>query len=71
MKKPTLEDCFFIALIYFDEFIKRTLMGLYYSWQKYDYWTHNRAVAKAARDAELNPPTLPDHVNTEIPKDPS
>ena len=29
MKKPTLEDCFFIALIYFDEFIKRTIMGLY------------------------------------------
>tara|TARA_B100001996_G_scaffold130241_1_gene98985 strand:+ start:168 stop:347 length:180 start_codon:yes stop_codon:yes gene_type:complete len=58
MKKPTLEDCFFIALIYFDEFIKRTLMGLYYSWQKYDYWTHNRAVAKAAKEAEENPPTL-------------
>ena len=60
MKKPTLEDCFFIALIYFDEFIKRTLMGLYYSWQKYDYWTHNRAVEKAAKDAEENPPVLPD-----------
>ena len=59
MKKPTLEDCYFIALIYFDEFIKRTLMGLYYSWQKYDYWTHNRAVAKAAKEAEETPPTLP------------
>ena len=59
MKKPTLEDCFFIALIYFDEFVKRTLIGLYYSWQKYDYWTHNRAVAKAAKEAEENPPTLP------------
>ncbi len=59
MKKPTLEDCFFIALIYFDEFIKRTLMGLYYSWQKYDYWTHNRAVEKAAKEAEENPPILP------------
>ena len=60
MKKPTLEDCFFIALIYFDEFIKRTLMGLYYSWQKYDYWTHNRAVEKAAKEAEENPPVLPE-----------
>ena len=59
MKKPTKEDCFFIALIYFDEFIKRTLMGLYYSWQKYDYWTHNRAVEKAAKEAEENPPVLP------------
>jgi len=59
MKKPTLEDCFFIALIYFDEFVKRTLIGLYYSWQKYDYWTHNRAVEKAAKEAEENPPILP------------
>ena len=59
MKKPTLEDCFFIALIYLDEFVKRTLIGLYYSWQKYDYWTHNRAVEKAAKEAEENPPTLP------------
>ena len=59
MKKPTLEDCFFIALIYFDEFIKRTLMGLYYSWQKYDYWSHNRRVARDAIEAEKNPPTLP------------
>ena len=59
MKKPTLEDCFFIALIYFDEFVKRTLIGLYYSWQKYDYWTHNRAVEKAAKEAEENPPVLP------------
>ena len=40
-------------------------MGLYYTWQKYDYWSHNRAVAKAARDAELNPPTLPDY---EVPE---
>ena len=69
MKTP--EEYFLIGLILLDEFIKRTLMGLYYTWQKYDYWSHNRAVAKAARDAELNPPTLPDHVNTEIPQDPS
>ena len=61
----TLEDYFFIALIFLDEFIKRTLMGIYYTWQKYDYWSHNRAVAKAARDAELNPPTLSDY---EVPK---
>ena len=59
MKKPTLEDCFFIALIYFDEFIKRTLMGIYYMWQKYDYWSHNKAVEKAAKEAEENPPVLP------------
>ena len=67
----TLEDYFFIGLILLDEFVKRTLIGVYYTWQKYDYWSHNRAVAKAARDAELNPPILPDHVNIEIPEDPS
>tara|TARA_B100000029_G_scaffold82064_1_gene72957 strand:- start:935 stop:1135 length:201 start_codon:yes stop_codon:yes gene_type:complete len=61
----TPEDYFLIGLILLDEFIKRTLMGLYYTWQKYDYWSHNRAVAKAARDAELNPPTLPYH---EVPE---
>ena len=57
MKTP--EDYFFIGLILLDEFIKITLMGLYYSWQKYDYWTHNRAVEKAAKEAEENPPVLP------------
>ena len=67
----TLEDCFFIALIYLDEFIKRTLMGIYYCWQKYDYWSHNRKVEKAARDAELNPPILPHHADIEITQDPS
>ncbi len=55
----TLEDYFFIALIYFEEFVKRSLIGVYYMWQKYDYWSHNRAVAKAAKEAEENPPILP------------
>ena len=63
MKTP--EDYFLIGLILLEEFVKRTLIGLYYTWQKYDYWSHNRAVAKAARDAELNPPTLPYH---EVPE---
>jgi len=67
----TPEDCFFIALIYLEEFVKRVLISPLKLYTMYDYWSHNRAVAKAARDAELNPPTLPDHVNTEIPKDPS
>jgi len=42
----TLEDYFFIALIYLDEFIKRTLMGLYYTWQKFDHWNFNRKLPK-------------------------
>ena len=59
MKSPTLEDCFFISLIYLDEFIKRTLIGPIKLYTMYDYWSHNRAVAKAAKEAEENPPKLP------------
>jgi len=46
MKKPSLEDCFFIALIYLDEFIKRTLMGIYRLYMKFDYWNFNRKLPK-------------------------
>ncbi len=42
----TLEDYFFIGLILLDEFIKRTLMGLYYTWEKFDYWNFNRKLPK-------------------------
>ena len=61
MNKKPLEgdEYFFIALIYLDEFVKRTLMGVYYTWQKYDYWSHNRRVERDAREAEANPPKLP------------
>ena len=66
MKTP--EDYFFIGLILLEEFVKRVLISPLKLYTMYDYWSHNRAVAKAARDAELNPPTLPDY---EIPEDPS
>ena len=61
MSKKPLEgdEYFFIALIYLEEFVKRTLIGVYYTWQKYDYWSHNRRVERDAREAEKNPPTLP------------
>ncbi len=42
----TLEDYFFIGLILFDEFVKRTLMGIYYMWQKFEYWNFNRKLPK-------------------------
>ena len=42
----TLEDYFFIGLILFEEFIKRTLIGVYYMWQKFDYWNFNRKLPK-------------------------
>ena len=60
MMPKTPEDCLFVALIFLDEFVKRTLIGVYYTWQKYDYWSHNRRVARDAREAELNPPVLPE-----------
>merc|ERR1712159_947250 len=37
-----------LSLLFLDEFVKRTLMGVYYTWQKYDYWSHNRRVARDA-----------------------
>ncbi len=42
----SLEDCFFISLIFLEEFVKRTLMGVYYTWQKFDYWNFNRQLPK-------------------------
>ena len=54
-----LEKIIFLSIIFFEEFVKRTLIGVYYTWQKYDYWSHNRRVARDAREAELNPPVLP------------
>ena len=49
----SLEDCFFISLIFLEEFVKRTLIGVYYMWQKFDYWSHNKAVEQAAKDNEI------------------
>ncbi len=46
MKRPSLEDCFFIVLIYLDEFIKRTLSGIYQLYMKFDYWNFNRKLPK-------------------------
>ena len=71
MRKLTLEEWGILSVLYLEEFVKITLALPFKLYMKYDYWSHNRAVAKAARDAELNPPTLPDHADIEIPQDPS
>jgi hypothetical protein len=42
----TLEDYFFISLILLEEFIKRTLIGIYHLWQKFDYWNFNHKLPK-------------------------
>lgn len=57
MKTP--EDCFFIALIFLEEFVKRILISPIKLLTMYDQWSHNKLVAQAAKEAEENPPTLP------------
>ena len=47
----TLEDYFFIGLILLEEFVKRVLISPLQLYTMYDYWSHNRAVVNAARDA--------------------
>ena len=64
MKIPdTLEDCFFIALIYLDEFVKRSLMGTYRLYIKFDHWNFNRNLDQRNKElAEQTP--LPHHDRT-------
>ena len=57
MKTP--EDCFFIALIFLEECVKRILISPIKLLTMYDQWSHNKLVAQAAKEAEENPPTLP------------
>ncbi len=47
----TLEDYFFISLIFLEEFVKRTLMGIYKLYMKFDYWNFNRTLDR--RNQEL------------------
>ena len=35
-----------LSILYFEEFVKRTLIGVYYMWQKFDYWNVNRKLPK-------------------------
>ena len=35
-----------ISIIFLEEFVKRTLIGIYYMWQKFDYWNFNRKLPK-------------------------
>ena len=41
-----IEDCFFISLIFLEEFVKRSLIGVYYMYMKFDYWNFNRKLPK-------------------------
>ena len=39
-------DYVILSVLYLEEFIKRYLIGVYYLWQKFDYWNFNRKLPK-------------------------
>jgi|TARA_B100000686_G_scaffold169027_1_gene176383 hypothetical protein len=54
-----IEKAIFISLIFLEEFVKRVLISPLKLYTMYDYWSHNRRVAAAAKYAEENPYTFP------------
>ena len=63
-------DATIVAFLWAEWFVKKCLWIPYHLFERYDYWSHNKAVEQAARDAEENPPVLPD-INNESTEDPS
>tara|TARA_B100000965_G_scaffold208050_1_gene173857 strand:- start:1250 stop:1465 length:216 start_codon:yes stop_codon:yes gene_type:complete len=63
-------DAAIVAFLWADWFAKKCLWIPYYLYERYDYWSHNKKVASAAKEAEENPPVLPDITN-ESTEDPS
>ena len=60
MKIPTDPlDAAIVACLWADWFAKQCLMFPMTLYTKYEYWTHNKAVEQAAKEAEENPPELP------------
>ena len=60
MKIPTAPlDAAIVAFLWADWFAKQCLMFPMTLYTKYEYWTHNKAVEQAAKEAEENPPELP------------
>ena len=41
-----IEKWIILSILYFEEFVKRTLIGVYYMWQKFDYWNFNMKLPK-------------------------
>jgi len=39
-------DYVILSGLYLEEFIKRSLIGVYHLWQKFDYWNFNRKLPK-------------------------
>ena len=56
MKKHTPEEWFFIGAIFLDEFIKRTLIGIYKTYVAISNWNFNRTLDERNRKlAEKSP----------------
>ena len=55
-----IEKIIFLSLIFLEEFVFRLLALPFKLYIKYDYWSHNRKVAAAAKYAEENPYTFPE-----------
>ena len=54
--KLTPEEWGLLSLILLDEFVKRTLMGIYLTYQKFSYWNFNRNLDERNRKlAEKSP----------------
>ena len=65
-------DATIVAFLWADWFAKQCLTAPFSLYMKYDQWSHNNSVAKAAKEAEENPPVLPDLKSTnESTEDPS
>tara|TARA_B100001250_G_scaffold44735_1_gene35152 strand:+ start:321 stop:503 length:183 start_codon:yes stop_codon:yes gene_type:complete len=52
-------DATIVAFLWAEWFVQKSLSTPLKLYTQYDYWSHNRAVAQAEKDAAENPPTLP------------
>jgi len=46
MKKLTLEEWGILSVLYFEEFVKRTLIGIFKLYMKFENWNFNRKLPK-------------------------
>ena len=56
-------DATIVAFLWADWFAKKCLWIPFYIYEKYDQWSHNKAVEASAKEAEENPTILPDITN--------
>ena len=64
MKLPeSTFDKILLAFLWAEKFTQQCLALPFRLYMKYDYWSHNRKVEQAAKEAEENPPELPETSN--------